>query len=131
MKMDEERWKLMTAADAERTRICGGDAEYLRWLGRAALVTSMLEACKRLMDLAEAQGRPFEDKVKIQVELLRWYGQTVSMTGSLIESVRGVIDSSAGETLPFGLLEPLVWMYVSAHRVAYALWRDREETRLL
>jgi hypothetical protein len=131
--MEEDRHKLMVAAEEEIAGIYGGgETECLRWLGEtAALVTSTMAACQKLMQLAENRGRPFEEKMKIQLAFLAWYGQFVSMTGSLIESVGAMIESTTSEILPFVLLESMVGMYLAAHRVAAALWRERDETRLL
>jgi hypothetical protein len=130
--MDADRRKILDAAEGEIARFTGGETEYVEWLGKAAAaVTSTMIACQKLMDLAEKQGRPFEDKVRIQVAFLAWYGQFVTMVGSLLETVGEMILSSTAGVIPCSVLEPVTGMYIAAHRMAFALWRDREETRLL
>jgi hypothetical protein len=86
--MDEDRRKLMLAVEEEIARICGGEMEYVAWLGKAAaMLTATMATCKKLMELAEAQGRPFEDKVKIQIAFLGWFGNVCRCASLRLRSV--------------------------------------------
>ena len=131
--MEEGKRKLLDAAEQEAARIFGRtETECIAWLGAAAAaLTSTMAACDKLMAIAEQQGRPFDQKTKMQVTFLSWYGALVMGVASQIDSLGRAITSPIGEMLPTDLFEVLTGMYLAANRAAYALWRDREETRLL
>jgi len=131
--MEEGKRKVMDATEQEIARIFEGrEKECIGWLGATgAALTSTMGACEKLMELAQQQGWPFDDKTKMQVSFLSWYGTLVISVASQIDSLGRAIVSPIGEMLPDDLFEALAGMYLAANRAACALWRDREETRLL
>jgi hypothetical protein len=130
--MEEAARKLMEGADEEITRICGGETEYLTWLGKsAAVITSSMAAYRKLVDDAEAQKRPFSEKEKLELKSLEWIGALATLVGAQIETLSHAVNPIIAKFLPLPVLEPVVGAYVAAHRLGHALWRNSDELRLL
>jgi hypothetical protein len=133
--MSEARSKMLHDAEKEIHRATGGSTEYLGWTGKsAALLDGVMAACKKLVELAEEQKRPFNEAEKTEFERLELFGDTLMLAAVAIEQVGATLEAEASteiEAPPLAWFESLVRRYVAAHRVAYRLWRDREEYRLL
>jgi hypothetical protein len=129
--MREAKLKLLHDADEKIHRFTGGSTEYIAWTGKsAALLEGTMAACKKLIDLAEEQKRPFTEEEKTELEQLQLFGDVLVLAGSVIHDLGMEMHSTAAQA-SFTDLSYMVRKYIAAHRAAYALWRGREEHRLL
>src|SRR5258706_15565426 len=131
-KMDEARLKMLGDADEAIGNFTGGSTEYIAWTGKsAAVLDGTMAACKKLTALAEEQKRPFTEEERNEIEQLQLFGDLLILAGSAIHELGVTIDSKAAQTMAFTDFNYMVHKYIAAHRAAYALWRGRDEYRLL